>query len=163
MSYWALVVAAAITVLPQTQDPPSEPARNPPQEVKPIPKDSVEIVTTGCLKGRVFTSIGAREAEGPVRGPDVTGRSFRLAGPRPVMEEVKRNNGRLVEVTGLVRRSALTQSSGMRVGKTGVVIGAPPPSSDPLGMSMRSPNGGLVVMDASSVQFLDTSCPIAKR
>jgi hypothetical protein len=146
MSIWALVVSALVTMQSQQTEP------------KPVPKDSVEIVTAGCLKGRVFAAIGPRE-EGAGRGPDVGGRSFRLAGPKPVMEEVKKQNGHYVEVAGIVLKSAL-MNQGVRVG--GVVIGGQAPSSDPVG-SMRSPMGGLPVMDATAVRFLDASCPLTSK
>ena len=152
MSIWALVLIAFVTT--QSQQP----------ESKPVPKDSFEIMTAGCLKGRVFTATGPREEGSPVRGPDITGRSFRLAGKRELMDQVKEHNGHYVEITGLVLKSAVTSTTpGTRIGNTRVVIGAPPPSSDPAGMSMRSPSGGLPVMDASALRYIDASCPITQK
>jgi len=146
MSMWTLIVLALVTA--QSQNEP-----------KPVPKDSVEIATAGCLKGRVFTATGPREEGSPVRGPDVTGRSFKLAGPREVMDKVKEHNGHYVEVSGIVLKSAL-MTSGVRLGNSGVSIGAPTGSS-PVG-SMRQPMGGLPVMDASGVAYIDSRCPIGK-
>jgi hypothetical protein len=137
------------------QDPP------PNQETKKVPDDSVEIGTTGCLKGRVFTATEPRE-DFMRRGPNVTGRSFRLTGPRPVMDMVKTHDGDLVEIVGLVRKNDLRDNAlGARVGNTRVVIGAPR-SGDPM-QSARTPiSEGVAVMDATSVRFLDDRCPIVR-
>jgi hypothetical protein len=123
-----------------------------------VPKDSVELAVQGCLKGRVLAVVEPEERHGPTRGPDVTGRSFRLSGKKPVIDEVKKHDGDLVEVVGLVRTADLASyQPGMRVGRTRVVIGAPgtmDPNRPP------SPGPGLPVMDASSVRFLSEGCPI---
>jgi hypothetical protein len=131
-------------------------------EPKPVPSDSVEIATEGCLKGRVFTATQPRE-DFMRRGPNVTGRSFRLTGPRVVMDTVKTHDGDLVEITGLVRKNDLRDlGPGTRIGNTRVVIGAPR-SGDPM-QSARSPiSEGLAVMDATSVRVLDDRCPIVRR
>lgn len=123
-----------------------------------VPKDSVELAVQGCLAGRVLAVVAPDERHGPVRGPDVTGRSFRLSGKKPVIDEVKKHDGDLVEVVGLVRTADLASyQPGMRVGRTRVVVGAPgtmDPNRPP------SPGPGLPVMDASSVRFLSEGCPI---
>jgi len=96
-----------------------------PEPEKKIPADSVEIATTGCLKGRVFTATQPRE-DFMRRGPNVTGRSFRLNGPRAVIDVVKTHDGDHVEIIGLVRRNDLRDNApGARIGNTRVVIGAP--------------------------------------
>ena len=103
------------------------------QETKRIPKDSVEVTARGCLKGRVFTGTGQPEGEGVVRGPDVTGRHFRVAGPRDVMNVVKQNDGHLVEIVGIVRRNALDDPGvGLKVGGARVVVSG---GSDPTRMN----------------------------
>jgi len=123
-----------------------------------VPRDSVELAVQGCLKGRVLAVVEPDERHGPVRGPDVTGRSFRLSGKRPVIDEVKKHDGDLVEVVGLVRNVDLASyQPGMRVGRTRVVIGAPS-TMDP--NRPPPPGPGLPVMDASSVRFLSSGCPI---
>ena len=78
------------------------------QDTKAIPKDSVEVTSRGCFKGRVFTGTGQPEGEGVVRGPDVTGRHFRVNGPRDVMDVVKQNDGHLVEIVGSCARQRST-------------------------------------------------------
>jgi hypothetical protein len=131
-------------------------------EAKRVPADSVEIATTGCLKGRVFTATQPPE-DNVRRGPNVTGRSFRLTGPRPVMDAVKSHDGDLVEVVGLVRKAALRDyAPGARIGNTRVVIGAPR-SGDPMQSARQPISEGIAVMDATSVRVLDDRCPLIGR
>jgi hypothetical protein len=130
-------------------------------EPRKIPSDSVEIATTGCLKGRVFTATQPRE-DFMRRGPNVTGRSFRLHGPKPVMETVKTHDGDLVEIVGLVRKNDLRDPGpSTRIGNTRVTIGAPR-SGDPNSSRMPVPEG-IAVMDASSIRVLDDRCPLLDR
>ena len=131
-------------------------------EPKPIPADSVEIATTGCLKGRVFTATQPPE-DGLRRGPNVTGRSFRLTGKREVIDFVKTHDGDLVEMVGVVRRNDLRDfAPGARIGNTRVVIGAPR-SGDPMQSARVPVSEGIAVMDATSVRFLSDTCPIVRR
>jgi hypothetical protein len=128
-------------------------------ETKKIPKDSVEVATRGCLKGRVFTATPAPEGEGVRRGPDVTGHHFRVSAPKDLMKVVKQHNGHLVEVVGLIRKSALSDSGiGMKVGGTRVVIGAP--GTDPDRSMYNHPVANVNVMDLTSIGFLSNDCPI---
>jgi hypothetical protein len=126
-------------------------------EEKPVPEDSLRIVAQGCLKGRVFTAISPPDpAEAEVMSsPDLTGRSFRVSGPKAVMNDVKKYNKHLVKVVGLVRKDALRDNTpGARVGNTRIVIGSPR-SMEPGG---RPPMPGVAVLDLSSVQFLASDC-----
>ena len=69
-----------------------------------------------------------------VRGPDVTGRHFRVSGPREVMNVVKQNDGHLVEIVGIVRKAALDdQGVGLKVGGARVVVS---PGADPTRMNV---------------------------
>ena len=77
-----------------------------------MPKDSVELVISGCLKGRVLAVSDVRQTD-TQSGPIVKSRSFRVAGKKDIMNEVKENDGHLVEVTGIVKKSSLvSQASG---------------------------------------------------
>jgi hypothetical protein len=131
------------------------------QESKPIPKDSVEVVARGCLKGRVFTGTGQPEGEGGQQGPDIAGRSFRVAGPREVMNTVKQNDGHLVDVVGIVRKAALdSQGVGFRMGRgTRVVIGGAA-GSDPTRMNSPATAPSVPTMDLTVVRYVDDRCPI---
>jgi hypothetical protein len=130
-------------------------------ETRKIPSDSVEIATTGCLKGRVFTATQPRE-DFMRRGPNVTGRSFRLNGPKAVIDVVKTHDGDLVEIIGLVRKNDLRDTSpGARIGNTRIKIGAPR-SGDPMQGARTPVPEGIAVMDASSIRVLDDRCPIPR-
>jgi hypothetical protein len=155
----ALFIAVLLPIAAQAQAPQDPP---PAPEGKKIPDDSVEIATTGCLKGRVFTATQPRE-DFMRRGPNVTGRSFRLNGPRKLIDIVKTHDGDLVEVVGLVRKNDLRDTGlGARVGNTRVVIGAPR-SGDPMQSSRTPVPEGIAVMDFSSIRVLDDRCPIVMR
>ncbi len=156
-----LLIVVALAPLGQAPSPAGQEAKPVPQgqEAKPVPKDSVEIVTPGCLKGRVFTATPRPEGEGAMRGPNVTGHHFRVNGPHDVMDLVKAQDGHLVEVTGIVKRSALgSEGLGVKVGGTRMVFGAP--GGDPGHMAPPTPGSNVPVMDVSNVRFLDDSCPI---
>jgi hypothetical protein len=137
-------------------------AQDQPQEPKPIPKGSVEVVTTGCVKGKAFHSTGPREEAGVQRGPDVRGRTFRLNGPKDVMKEVKTNDGHFVEIVGIVRTADLQPTAGKTIGNTRVTLGSPnrtaPSGSSPV--SAPSPASNVVIMDVSSVHSLADSCNV---
>jgi len=144
-----VLLPAAVLAHNQTPEP----------ETKKIPSDSVEIATTGCLKGRVFTATQPRE-DFMRRGPNVTGRSFRLNGPRAVIDVVKTHDGDLVEIIGLVRKLDLRDNApGARIGNTRVRVGAPR-SGDPMRSAQQPISEGLAVMDATSIRVLDDRCPI---
>lgn len=125
---------------------------------KKVPDDSVQINARGCLKGRVFAAAARTEEEGVQLGPDVGGRSFRIAAPKAVMNDVKKHNGHWVAIVGIVRRSDLSEPMlGTRVGGTRVIVGQP--GRDPMRSNLPTP-APVPVMDVSSVQFLGEECPI---
>ena len=127
-----------------------------------IPSDSVEIATTGCLKGRVFTATQPRE-DFMRRGPNVTGRSFRINGPKTVIDVVKTHDGDLVEIIGLVRKNDLRDTTpGVRVGNTRIAVGAPR-SGDPMQSARQPISEGVPIMDTSSIRVLDDRCPIVRQ
>lgn len=132
----------------------------PQQETRTVPKDSVEVDARGCFKGRVFTATGESAEEHTRKGPDITGRNFRVTGPREVMDLVKRYNGQFVEVVGIVRKAALDdQGIGMRVGKGArVVIGAP--GNDPTRMNTPATAPSMAAMDLIAVRLLTDKCPL---
>ena len=118
-----------------------------------VPKDSVEVFVSGCLKGRVLAVSSVRN-EDTQSGPIVRARSFRLQAKKEIMEDIKREDGHLVDVTGLVRKSALMEP-GIKVGK-GIVIGGGPPVA---GSGNRpAPSEYVPVMDVDSVRVRSASC-----
>lgn len=129
----------------------------PGQEAKPIPSDSVEIEARGCLKGRVFTATAMPEDEGTRRGPDVTGRQFRVSGRKELMDLVKKHNGHRVAVVGIVRKAALADEGiGMKIGGTRVVIGAQ--GGDPTRTNQRTMTPTMAVMDLTGLRYLNDQC-----
>lgn len=125
------------------------------QEKPRVPDDSVELTVVGCLKGRAFTTVPPGEAD-VQRGPNVGRRTFRLAGKKDVMDEVKKLDRRLVEIVGIVKRSGL-DDKGVKVG--GVAISGGPPVA---GSGSGAPTGvdNVPVMDVSSVRQRAASCSV---
>lgn len=131
------------------------------QKEKKVPKDSVYLVVSGCLKGRVLAVSDVRR-EDTQTGPIVKARSFRLAGKKEVMNDVKENDGHLVDVTGLVKKSSLVEP-GIHVGK-GVTIGGGPPVAGSSGAGHAPiPNEYIPVLDADSVRMRASSCGTQKN
>ena len=127
-------------------------AQETPQEKK-VPKDSVMLVVTGCLKGRVLAVSDVRQ-EDTQTGPIVKAKSFRVAAKGEVMDDIKKFDKHLVEATGLVKKSALIEP-GVKIGKR-VTIGGGSPTA---GSGMRpAPSEYLPVMDVSSIRERNVSC-----
>jgi hypothetical protein len=122
------------------------------QEKPKVPKDSVELTVVGCLKGRVLKTIDERKTD-VESGPYVGVRSFHLASKKAVTDEIKRQQGHLVEVTGIVKRSALDEK-GIKVGRVTIAGGSPVSST----RGMPNPADNVAVMDVSSVRMRATSC-----
>lgn len=139
------LLVAALALAPQAQE--GHPK---------VPKDSLLLVVTGCLKGRVLAPAEVRQPDVQT-GPEVHGRSFRLAAKGDVMKDIKKQDGRLVRVTGLVRKNALAEP-GFKVGNNRVIIGAPSPSTDPTRNPARDPIAPTIVMDVSLVEPLGEVC-----
>jgi hypothetical protein len=139
----ALLVTLSIVALQET-----------PQEKPKVPKDSVELTVIGCLKGRVLKTVDDRRVD-VESGPYVGARSFHLASKKPVTDEIKRQQGHLVEVTGLVKRSSL-DDKGIKVGRVAIGGGSPVAGT----RSMPSPGDNVTVMDVSSVRLRATTCVV---
>jgi hypothetical protein len=122
------------------------------QPEKRVPKDSIELTVVGCLKGRVLSTVPRAEPD-VQRGPFVGERQFRLAAKKDVMDEIKKRNHHLVEVVGVVKRSAL-DDKGVKSGRVTVSGGSP--VGGPLGIP--SPGENLPVMDVTSVRPQASSC-----
>jgi hypothetical protein len=126
-----------------------------PQEERPkVPKDSILLVVTGCLKGRVLAVSDVRQ-EDTQSGPIVKSKSFRVAGKKDLMKEVKEHDGHLVDVTGIVKKSALIEP-GIKVGKSVTIGGGPPVAGS--GGTSPIPHEYIPVLDAESVRMRASSC-----
>jgi len=125
------------------------------QERKP-PADSEELSLPGCAKGRTFIV-----SEGPEHEPRqvvvAPGRRFRLEGPKDVLDDIKRREGQLIEVTGLVRKSQVAGPGGIPIAGGRVRIGGPMPRS-PMADPARDPAYNQAIMDVSSWRLLNGSC-----
>jgi hypothetical protein len=127
----------------------------PVQEERPkVPKDSLLVVITGCIKGRVIRAADVRQTD-TTSGPAIRSTTFRLAGKKDVMNVVKEQDGRRAEVTGLIKKSSLIEP-GMKFKGGRVVIGGG--SSAGSTSSLPSPADNVLVLDALAVQGLGTSC-----
>ena len=124
-----------------------------PQDKTRVPDDSVELTVTGCLKGRAFTTIPPQEPD-VQRGPNVGQRTFRLAGKKDVMDEVKKLDRRLVEIVGIVKRSSL-DDKGVKVGGVSISGGSPVQRS---GSGVPTGVENVAVMDVSSIRQRAASC-----
>ena len=122
------------------------------QERPRVPSDSVEIHVIGCLRGRLLRTSDIRFVD-TQSGPDVRSRSFRVAAKREVMRDVKALNGQLVEVTGIVKRSALDDRGVSLGGRVRIEGGAPVSRS-----GIPSAGDAVPVMDVSSVRKRAGSC-----
>jgi hypothetical protein len=87
-------------------------------------------------------------------GFNVRSRTFRVAAKKDVMEVVKENNHRHVEVTGLIKKSALRES-GIKFKGGRVVVGG---GSTGGPGSLPDPADNVTVLDAVAVQNLGKSC-----
>lgn len=121
----------------------------------PVPKDSARLVLQGCAKGRTFI-VGPRSEHEPGTLEIEPGRRFRLNGPRKILDEIKKREGRMVEVTGLVRKGQLSGPGGISIAGGRIRIGgALPQDRNP----SRNPAYNEVVIDLESWRGLDENCP----
>ena len=86
------------------------------------------------------------------------GRRFRLAGKKEMLEAIRRREGTMVEVTGLVRKSDLDGASGVKLFGGRVRIGGTQPQA-PLSDAQRNSTYTEVVLDVESFRLLPESCP----
>ena len=126
-----------------------------PQERPKVPADSVQLVVSGCLKGRVLAVSSTRETDAQ-SGPIVKGRSFRLAGKGDLMKEVKKEDGHFVEVVGIVKRSAL-DDKGVKLGNRVAIGGGSPVANN---KSIPDPAADVAVMDISSLTKRASTCAV---
>ena len=129
------------------------------QETRPVPKDSMLVEARGCLKGRVFTATSPIEHEGALRGPDISGKHFRINGKKELTNQVKQHDGHTVEISGIVRKADLADEGvGFKVGGARVVIGAQ--GSNPAA-PRNAPTAPMVpTMDALTLRFVQDRCLI---
>ena len=96
------------------------------EQERKVPSDSARITIPGCAKDRRFI-VGRTPAHETSRSVVEPGRRFRLNGKKPLLEEIKKQQASMIEVTGLVRQADLSGPGGVSVG--GVRIGGGPPQA----------------------------------
>jgi hypothetical protein len=124
------------------------------QEPKPVPKDSVRVFIPGCTKGYMFTA-GPRAEDQPGRSNIPEGAHFRMNVPKKTMAEIKKQEGSMIEITGLIRKDDLVQD-GVGIGRVRI---SPGPSMSG-GGSMPSPGAGQVVIDVEGWRRVPGDCPL---
>lgn len=125
------------------------------QEHPPVPKDSVFVVVTGCLKGRVIRASNVRQDD-TTAGPVVRGKAFRLAGKKDAMKAVKDNDGYQVQIAGLIKKSALIEP-GVKIMGGRIAIGGASNGTSP-NSALPDPADNVLVMDVMNVQAVGGTC-----
>src|SRR5438132_6637613 len=115
------------------------------QEEHPkVPKDSIYVTITGCLKGRVLKAADVRQ-EDTTSGVVVRNHSFRVAGKKELMKAVKEEDGHRVEVAGLIRKSSLMEP-GVKFRGGRIVVGGGTMASG--SSNLPDPAENVLVLDA---------------
>jgi hypothetical protein len=126
---------------------------------RPVPSDSARVAIPGCVKGSAFIVTKAPENQ-PTQGDIAPGRRFRLSGPKDVVKDIKKHEGRLIEVTGLIRKNDLKGPGGIGVAGGRVRIGAGVPQS-PTGDPSHSLTAyNQPVLDVEGWRQLDENCSV---
>jgi hypothetical protein len=123
-----------------------------------IPKDSVLITMQGCAKGRTFT-VGPRSEHQPSNVDVAPGRRFRLSGPKKILDEIRKRQETMVEITGLVRKGQLSGPGGVSIAGGRIRIGGATPQNPIYSDPRRDPQYNQVTVDVESFAPLPDSCP----
>jgi hypothetical protein len=122
-----------------------------------VPNDSTRISIPGCSKGSAFVVTASPEAE-RTSTEIATGRRFRLTGPKDVLNEIKKREGTIIEVTGIIKKADLKPSGiGLAGGRVRIGGGAP---QDPISSGPgRAPESSNAILDVEGWRPLGESCP----
>lgn len=143
MTTTAFTLAALLTAIAATA-----------QEPKPVPKDSVRVFVPGCTKGYMFT-VGQSTEEQPGRSHLPEGMHLRMSVPKKAMAELKKQEGFMIELTGLMRQDDVVQDG---VGFGRLRVGPGPSMSG--GGALPAPGGNQVVIDVESWRRVPGDCPL---
>ena len=121
-----------------------------------VPKDSELVSIRGCARGRAFT-VGERTEDQPGTLEIAAGRRFRLNGPKKVLDDIKRRERSVIEVTGLIRKSDVNPPQGIPVFGGRVRIGGTVPR-DPISDPARDPSYTQPVIDVQSFRVMPGEC-----
>jgi hypothetical protein len=123
-----------------------------------VPKDSVRLSIPGCVEGRTFIVMRRDQAE-PVAVEVQPGRRFRLNGKRDMLKEMQTQKATMIQVTGLVRRSQVTER-GVAVAGGRVRVGGGQPQAPMGGGGVgQSAYYNEAVFDVESWRSLPDGCP----
>ena len=92
-----------------------------------VPKDSTLVTIRGCAKDRTFI-VGPRSEEQPGTLEIEPGRRFRLNGQKKMLDDLKKRQHHVIEVTGLIRKADVAPQ-GIAVLGGRVRIGADQPGT----------------------------------
>jgi len=126
---------------------------------RPVPSDSARVSIPGCAEGRVFTVTFPPQHE-PSRSDIAAGRHFRLSGDKEALNDIKKHEGQLIEVTGLVRKNALTGPGGIPVAGGRVRIGAGVPQAPTADPSHGLTGYDQAVLDVEGWRQLGENCSV---
>lgn len=120
---------------------------------RPVPSDSSRITIPGCARDRSFV-VGQPDGHELGASSIQPGRRFRLSGPRRMLDDIRKREATMVEITGLVRKSDLAGPGGLRIFGGRVRIGGAMPRD-----AVRDPMYNQVVIDVEGFQLLPDPCP----
>jgi hypothetical protein len=121
------------------------------QEQKPVPKDSIRVLVSGCTKGYMFTA-GPRDSHEPGSFDIPEGMHLRMSGPKKMMAEIKAHEGSMIEITGLMKKGQFKE--GVRIGGVRIT-----PGSAPAGGMQPSPMASPTQIDVEGWRSVAGTCP----
>jgi len=122
-----------------------------------VPEDSARVTLRGCATGRAFV-VGPRSEDQPVTLEIEPGRRLRLGGNGKVLDEIRKRERMMVEITGLLKRSDVPQQ-GIATAGGRVRIGGGMPQSPTGGGIKREASHDPALIDVESYRPLPESCP----
>ena len=143
----ALFLAFSVAVLAAQEKPAQEDTR--------VPNDSALVSINGCAKNGIFI-VGERREDQPGTLEVQPGRRFRLNGPKALLNEIKTHRRSAMQVTGLIRKAAMTPQ-GISVAGGRVRIGGAVPR-DAISDPARDPAYNQPVIDVRSWKALTGDC-----
>jgi hypothetical protein len=145
-----LAAASAPAELLRAEAPPAAP------QEREVPKDSSLVTLRGCANGRTFI-VAPRTEDQPGTLEIEPGRRLRLNGPGKVLDEIKKRERMMVEVTGLVKKAQINPG-GIAVAGGRIRIGGTVPQS-PINDPRRDPAYNQTIIDVQSYRPLPDPCP----
>ena len=126
-------------------------------EGRKVPDNSARVVLQGCANGRTFI-VGPRREDQPGSLSIQPGRRFRLNGPKKVLQAIKDGEGRMVEVTGLIRKADMEGPGGIGIAGGRIRIGGGDPRQPVGGNPVRESAYNQAVMDVEASRPLPEPC-----